>query len=756
MAAAAPAKKTVTFIQYDEPPLKSGEYLISATQTVSQPPPHNQFSAMRRIAVAGERFVIDGSEIVATFPPPLSTGEFSGVLPHVVFAKRTLPWQRTLVHPGESSNAAATAKLPWLAVLSFSGDEWSRVCLHNGTAADLIKHDEPIHIWGSDATGTGTLPDTHLSYPVSYPDIKLDYGEKPTDKCVLLDIPVDLFNQVAPAFNQATPAASDAAYLAHVRETDTSDSEDTATDVLQRAIVMGHRVGLNNADNYAVLVSLENLGPYLPDDQGKASSRIKPDTTTVRLVSFRVWRYFTNRLDQTFTTLLENLNKNPPNQGGVTSLSLPGSATAPAADRVAVAMNHQANGTLGGDDAAVLVANAFAMGYVPLDHHLRPPMDSERKPPHVGKTVSWYRGPLIPCPAPALFLSIPATSADAMTRYDPQTGMFDVSFAAAWQLGQLMALQNNAFATTLYVWKKTLAKGKAIEAEQALLAEKLGGKFATLLQARAARLAAMDSVIPQIVSDWIAKLRLLQGVPFAYIVPDERMLPPESLRFFYYDPNWIEALIDGALSIGRATVDDVQRDKALHARVRPPSIAAAHQMRKNRSRVALAAADADGPVTGFLLRSQAVAGWPRLNVNGYTDPDGRNELTKLRMVRLSKEVLLCLFIGAAPLKMLAIHEAPESLHCGVEGADGIFTTTLREIAGDQPGQQYLTDPVSGHSPNADVPVRADKRSLRMDAAATAIKTKLRDDFKQPVATFTSAEMALELVRGVVRVEFQTP
>src|ERR1700730_16698260 len=148
MAAAAP-KKTVTFIQYDEPPLKSGEYLIGATQTVSQPAPHNQFSAMRRIAVAGERFVIDGSEIVATFPPPLSTGEFSGVLPHVVFAKRTLPWQRALV----DSNAAAIANLPWLAVLSFSGDEWSRVSLQNGTAADLI-----------------TLPDKYLSYR----DFKLD------------------------------------------------------------------------------------------------------------------------------------------------------------------------------------------------------------------------------------------------------------------------------------------------------------------------------------------------------------------------------------------------------------------------------------------------------------------------------------------------------------------------------------------------------------------------------------------------------
>ena len=727
------AAKFLTFIQYDEPALKSGEYTISAVQTVSQTGP-STFRAMRRVAVAGERFVIGGSEIVATFPPPLSNGEFSNVLPHVVLAKRTLPWERALVNPGGSNGKhAGLAHLPWLAVLTFSGDEWARVVSRNGTAADLIALGTTITVSGSKATGTGALPAGHLSYPGINP---LDYGETPAAACVLVDIPLDLFNAVAPAFNQATPAASDSAYLAHIREIDTSDSEDTTTQVLQRAIVMGHRVAKGNADNYAALVSLENLSDYLPDDQGNASPLIPKGTTTVRLVTFRVWRYFANTLDQTFKALLENLNKKPPNQGGVTSLSVPIPGTAPAAGEVAAAMSHQAEGTLSDDDAAVLVANALAMGYVPLDHRLR----------HAGETVSWYRGPLTPCPAPAAFLAVPATSADAMTRYDPQTGMFDVSFAAAWQLGQLMALQNNAFATTLYVWKKTLAKGEAIAAEQALLAKQLSGSFSTLLQARDARLRATAD-IPPIVSDWIAKLRLLQGVPFAYIVPDERMLPPESLRFFHYDPNWIEALVDGAFSIGRATIDDAQRDNPLRARIRAPSIAAAHQVRQNRSRVALAAADAGGPITGFLLRSQVVAGWPRLNVNGYSDRAGNNEIPKLRMVRLSGEVLLCLFSGV--LQMAAIHEVPEALHCGVEGTDGTFNTTLRAITGDKPGQQFQKNPA------APVPVRADKRSLRIVAVATGIQTKLNDDFKQGITTFTSAEMALELIKGVAKVEFQT-
>ena len=45
-------------------------------------------------------------------------------------------------------------------------------------------------------------------------------------------------------------------------------------------------------------------------------------------------------------------------------------------------------------------------------------------------------------------------------------------------------------------------------------------------------------------------LRLLEQVPFCYLVPDSLLLPPESIRFFYVDRNWTDALIQGALSVG--------------------------------------------------------------------------------------------------------------------------------------------------------------------------------------------------------------
>ena len=48
-------------------------------------------------------------------------------------------------------------------------------------------------------------------------------------------------------------------------------------------------------------------------------------------------------------------------------------------------------------------------------------------------------------------------------------------------------------------------------------------------------------VLPDTARDWLAALRLGEGVPFQYLVLDDRLLPAESIRFFYLDRNWTDA-----------------------------------------------------------------------------------------------------------------------------------------------------------------------------------------------------------------------
>jgi len=89
---------------------------------------------------------------------------------------------------------------------------------------------------------------------------------------------------------------------------------------------------------------------------------------------------------------------------------------------------------------------ALQQGYVPLPHRLR----------NGGQTVSWYRGPLVPVSIDPEIRDLIYRCADEALQFDPEVGLFNVSYAAAWQLGRLLALQAPAFATALFSWKDGL------------------------------------------------------------------------------------------------------------------------------------------------------------------------------------------------------------------------------------------------------------------------------------------------------------
>ncbi len=96
--------------------------------------------------------------------------------------------------------------------------------------------------------------------------------------------------------------------------------------------------------------------------------------------------------------------------------------------------------------------------------------------------------------------------------------------------------------------------------------------------------------------------------------PTARCCPPESIRFFYLDRDWTDALVQGALQVGTVTTLDREHLQALHARIRD-------ELDGTSGRCGCSAATRPGPaaaetVTGFLLRSRAVSGWPALHVRG--------------------------------------------------------------------------------------------------------------------------------------------
>ena len=728
-----PAQSMITFIEDDLPKLKAGEYKVHAELSAGIDGNSQTYPADRGFAVAGLRFKLGGGDLASVFPPDLANGEYDGVLPHAVLNTPILPWLRTSV--------AGQEKAPWLAVLTLQEGELPPVAgttspVQALTVADLIDRDKQIEIAGAAPLSppqNGKLPAGFVSYCGLE---NLDYGESPADAVNVVDLPVALFSSIV-------PTVDDLPILAHIRETDTYDSVDNKESVETVSIVLGNRVAKIGGTATALLVSLENMGPYLPGDDGSPSAQLA-GVTTVRLTVLASWRFFVNAGDRALAKLLENLNAGT----CLTSLRL---AAADDPGQVGQAIRDEAS-RISTTDADALVANALAAGFVPLDHHLR----------EAGHTVSWYRGPFLPMGNAASHLTPPFNGADSLLRYDPLAGMFDTSYAAAWQLGQLMALRSRGYSIALYRWKAEVDKAAALAEELALLARKLkpvddpdaASALAGFLARGEARLAAGPPEPAAAAVDFIGGLRLLKGVPFAYLVPDERMLPPESLRLFTVDPDWIEALVDGAFSIGRASASQLAKDAAHVRTITPLSWTAARCARTNdRPHLAAlkaAAASSVPKMSGLLVRSAAVRGWPRLQIDGYSSADDSNppDVPKLRMEHLSADVLLCLFDG--PVRMVSIHEPPGQLHSGIEyDGHGGASTTLRYVTGETPGEQT--------SLSAPIALRADQLTLQAKTSAASIQTVLNaPPLNQGVDPMTACEFALEMVKGVVRVEYAFP
>lgn len=189
---------------------------------------------------------------------------------------------------------------------------------------------------------------------------------------------------------------------------------------------------------------------------------------------------------------------------------------------------------------------------------------------------------------------------------------------------------------------------------------------------------------------YAAKLRLLHFVPLSYIIADESMLPSESVSFFYIDENWTKALIDGALSIGRATEEDGECDKlrletvmrASGRRLHFPRLEKMHPHHvdsalnvfriSGKIRCGLSAdefsdrrftvndAVTDGSLTGFIMRSELVRRAKDLNVSAYC---GEALIPQVRLDNLSDDIMIGLYDGK--ITSLEISEPQTGLTFGL-------------------------------------------------------------------------------------------
>ncbi|MEW2119897.1 hypothetical protein AB0945_32875 [Streptomyces sp. NPDC005474] len=468
--------------------------------------------------------------------------------------------------------------------------------------------------------------------PAHFPATPLEAHQSPDDQATVIDVPRRVLEEIL-------PSAAELPYLAHLRRTE------GAPDV---AVVLGNRLPSSDEPSTVHLVSVE--GRYWADgfDLGPG----EPDSL-VRLVSLASWKFACVAENQNFATLVRDLAQH----GSPLRLADSGNAAA--------------------DDL-------LRQGQVPVRHTLR----------QGGSTVSWYRGPLTT--GPVAVSPLPTTrSSDGLLRFHPDIGMFEAGYAAAWELGRLLALQSTDYATALYDWKRRRSQKRL---------------RATLEPATGYPLDVpdIDDTLPETVRTWLTGLAGLAGVPLMYLVPDERLLPVESIRFVSLDQQWIRHLLDGAFSIGRLTAADAELDRA-----GPPVHRAA-------------------VVTGALIRSGVVSGYPGLVIEAFTEGHD-SPLEEVGTIRLTPDIMLCLFAGT--LTRLDVRQRPEAVHFAVElPAPGQFGKSLRNADGtDGPVLAPLPLGPGGRLPIGD---------LTSSIAAT-----------QGVETLGSGDFARQMIETAERVSF---
>lgn len=220
--------------------------------------------------------------------------------------------------------------------------------------------------------------------------------------CTFMDVPAALFERIAPSEDEL-------AFLVHGRKADPMQKaralSELPADEVQSVIFCNRTPKCGTAEdpfrNHVCLVSFAGCGGIWEKCRNYRS---------VRLAVLHHWEFFAAE-DSGGEKLLEHVP--------VRGFSLPVPERA-------------------GKRTKDLLQN----GYVLLEHVLR---DGSR-------TASFYRGPFVPgvCAGKAK----PGDSPDALYRYDPECGMFDMSYACAWEAGKLAALSREDIARKILAARK--------------------------------------------------------------------------------------------------------------------------------------------------------------------------------------------------------------------------------------------------------------------------------------------------------------
>lgn len=643
------------------PSLSGGPHLITTTQTVTVPSsPTLTLTAAQPFTVVAPQYALPDGSIHSVYPPQ-GHGDNVETLPHVVLTDPHLPWERVASTVKEDDRDRN--RVPWLAMLVFTQEELRITDQSVWANTSLVKPVEQTTTLGVNMS-LADLGNVKCVTPVRSRDA--------TTNADFVFVQSALFNELVKDYaipegtTQLKCNVSRYKWLAHVRNINTTGMANSGIDdeVGVFSIIVSHRVGpLDITQATPVVVHLVSI-----EDVEKMTYPVAAGSL-VGLCSLHSWSYnclppSSLNVPDAFRHLGATLDVLRPEKSLIDRLLEPGQPA-----------------------EAKRIADRLSDGYTMTKYRTQ-----------TGEIcAALFRGPFAPTMVKHDWKPLSHFGTDLQV-IDKRLGIMDLTYSVAWQLGKTLALADQSFTAALgrirtEIYRDTMQSVKAEvlrarggyrsrdetlrglsdalknlnglsresltrgpvmrwkreQAETLDLAfdsDLIEPRFHEHAQPVMKRLAGSRdggvynelnthlSTDWMVVFSWVLDRMYLVGVPAHYLIPDPSHLPRESLRFFHIDANWIEALIDGALSVANHVDKD---DDKIRTRIKDAI--------NDYLKTPLAGLPycPQIPTHGFLLRSELCTKYPDLIVEAPIRGTANHGAPILRQENIDESVMLALF-----------------------------------------------------------------------------------------------------------------
>lgn len=461
---ADPKVGEMVLYDYIAPPLLAGDYRMQVGTEVTIPstatplPGHDYF-----FEVAGPRFSLAPTEVAGVYPPRNGHGPFDSALPHIALGRRTLPWERAL---GDAYTVTGNqTPYPFLALVLLEQTECT------------ILRNQPL---------TEVVP----------PAVFQRLGRPAGIRCDAVEADQQLLRDIL-------PMPEELRLLTHVRQVNVDDRELAAGDSDGYfAVVMGNRIPQAGTAYVACLVSVEERTDLLPTSDNVDPGPGAGGFDGLLVATLPDPAELAPSVLGTQVTPADadvmRLSAKPASTEGLRAAAsaLPVRAASAHAEALA-ARQRVALGSIVLHPSARLVLlhswtftvegdGTFRQLMQGLDVGMMGEVDPATKlqvtdTGHLGIDVtdrlgapeqSWYRGPLVSEPLTRDPLG-PYHSADQARRVAAETGSENISYAAAFEVGRLLAAADGRLAQELMRWRRGSFRASARDTSITVLRDRL-------------------------------------------------------------------------------------------------------------------------------------------------------------------------------------------------------------------------------------------------------------------------------------------